>query len=145
MGIDKQKIEHKFKYNWKLSDGYPSPGIELHGLKVFGTFICGGGSTMGYKLAGFNHLGGVEIDSKVAAVYQANHEPKYLFNEDIRLFVKRNDIPEELYNLDILDGSPPCSSFSMAGSREKAWGKEKQFREGQAMQTLDDLVHRNPG
>jgi DNA (cytosine-5)-methyltransferase 1 len=28
----------------------------------------------------------------------------------------------------------------MAGSREKAWGKSKQFREGQAMQTLDDLV-----
>jgi len=28
----------------------------------------------------------------------------------------------------------------MAGSREKAWGKEKQFREGQAVQTLDDLV-----
>lgn len=51
-----------------------------------------------------------------------------------------NDLPKELYNLDILDGSPPCSTFSMAGSREKAWGKEKQFREGQAMQTLDDLV-----
>src|SRR6185503_9599664 len=45
----------------------------------------------------------------------------------------------EFYNLDILDGSPPCSTFSMAGSREEAWGKEKQFREGQAMQTLDDL------
>lgn len=49
-------------------------------------------------------------------------------------------MPDELYRLDILDGSPPCSTFSMAGSREKAWGKEKQFREGQAVQTLDDLV-----
>ena len=28
----------------------------------------------------------------------------------------------------------------MAGSREKAWGKKKQFREGQAVQVLDDLV-----
>jgi site-specific DNA-cytosine methylase len=42
----------------------------------FGTFICGGGSTMGYKLAGFNHLGGVEIDVKVADVYKENHKPK---------------------------------------------------------------------
>jgi DNA (cytosine-5)-methyltransferase 1 len=49
------------------------------------------------------------------------------------------DLPPELFALDILDGSPPCSTFSMAGSREKAWGKEKHFREGQAKQVLSDL------
>jgi len=128
--------KHRFPYKWYLKDGYP----ESNGLNVFGTFICGGGSTMGYKLAGFNHLGGVEIDPKIADVYKTNHKPKHLFNEDIREFNKRTDLPKELYNLDILDGSPPCSTFSMAGSREKGWGKEKVFREGQAMQTLDDLV-----
>lgn len=130
---------NKFNYKWNLSDGYPAPGIENHGLKVFGTFICGGGSTMGYKLAGFNHLGGVEIDREVADVYKENHKPKYLFVEDIRTFANKDDFPEELFNLDILDGSPPCSSFSMAGNREKDWGKEKVFREGQALQRLDDL------
>jgi DNA (cytosine-5)-methyltransferase 1 len=128
--------EHRFPYKWYLKDGYP----ESNGLNVFGTFICGGGSTMGYKLAGFNHLGGVEIDPKIADVYRTNHKPLHLYNEDIRVFNGRNNLPPELYDLDILDGSPPCSSFSMAGSREKAWGKEKQFREGQAVQTLDDLV-----
>jgi DNA (cytosine-5)-methyltransferase 1 len=46
---------------------------------------------------------------------------------------------KELFDIDILDGSPPCSSFSMSGSREKAWGKNKKFREGQANQVLDDL------
>lgn len=131
--------EHKFPYKWNLKDGYPAKNIESNNLNVFGTFICGGGSTMGYKLAGFNHLGGVEIDPKVAAVYKINHNPKYLYIQDIREFVKRDDIPDELYNLDILDGSPPCSSFSMAGNREKDWGKEKVFREGQALQVLDDL------
>jgi DNA (cytosine-5)-methyltransferase 1 len=131
--------KHKFAYKWNLSDGYPAPGIEKHGLKVFGTFICGGGSTMGYKLAGFDHLGGVEIDPQVANIYKANHNPKYLFIEDIRDFADRTIFPNELYNLDILDGSPPCSSFSMAGNREKDWGKEKVFREGQAKQRLDDL------
>lgn len=44
-----------------------------------------------------------------------------------------------MIELDILDGSPPCSTFSMAGSREKAQGKEKHFREGQAKQVLSDL------
>jgi len=131
--------EHKFKYKWNLIEGYPAQGIEKHGLKVFGTFICGGGSTMGYKLAGFEHLGGVEIDPPVADVYKTNHNPKYLFIEDIRDFANRLEFPEELYNLDILDGSPPCSSFSMAGNREKDWGKEKVFREGQSLQRLDDL------
>lgn len=130
---------HKFSYNWNLAEGYPAKGIEPNGLKVFGTFICGGGSTMGYKLAGFDHLGGVEIDPKIAKVYKENHKPKYLFVEDIREFNKRNDLPDELFKLDILDGSPPCSSFSMAGNREKDWGKEKKFKEGQALQTLDDL------
>jgi DNA (cytosine-5)-methyltransferase 1 len=133
-------MSHKFKYKWYLKDGYPATNIEKNNLNVFGTFICGGGSTMGYKLAGFNHLGGVEIDKQVADIYQTNHNPKYLFNEDIRQFNKRTDLPKELFELDILDGSPPCSTFSMAGSREKAWGKSKQFREGQANQTLDDLV-----
>lgn len=130
---------HLFPYKWYLKDGYPAKGITKNDYNVFGTFICGGGSTMGYKLAGFNHLGGVEIDPKIARVYELNHKPKHLFLEDIRHFVKRSDIPDELYNLDLLDGSPPCSSFSMAGNREKDWGKKKVFKEGQSEQVLDDL------
>lgn len=132
--------KHKFPYKWHLKDGYPAKGIEKNDCTVFGTFICGGGSTMGYKLAGYNHLGGVEIDPPIADVYKINHSPKYLFLEDIRAFNQREDLPAELYNLDLLDGSPPCSSFSMAGNREKDWGKDKVFREGQAHQRLDDLV-----
>lgn len=131
---------HLFPYRWKLSDGYPAKGIPRHGRKVFGTFICGGGSTMGYKLAGYDHIGGVEIDPKVAEVYRVNHNPRHLYVEDIRAFNERADLPDELFSLDLLDGSPPCSSFSTAGSREKGWGKAKVFREGQAHQRLDDLV-----
>lgn len=132
--------KHLFPYKWNLADGYPSANIQKNEYNVFGTFICGGGSTMGYKLAGFNHLGGVEIDPPIADVYKTNHKPKHLYNLDIRDFNKLIDLPKELFELDILDGSPPCSTFSMAGSREKAWGKEKVFREGQAKQSLDDLV-----
>jgi DNA (cytosine-5)-methyltransferase 1 len=131
---------YKFSYKWYLKDGFPAKGIEKHGLNAFGTFVCGGGSTMGYKLAGYEHLGGVEYDPKIAKVYNENHKPKYLFTEDIREFNKLKDIPSELFNLDLLDGSPPCSSFSMAGNRDKDWGKQKQFREGHAFQRLDDLV-----
>ena len=132
-------MNHRFPFKWYLKDGYPAKGIKKHGLKVFSCFACGGGSTMGYKLAGYDVLGCNEIDKKIIEVYKLNHKPKFAFNEDIRTFRKRDDLPEELFNLDILDGSPPCSSFSMVGNREKDWGKKKQFTEGQAFQTLDDL------
>lgn len=130
---------YKFSYQWYLKNGFPANGIEKHDLKVFGTFICGGGSTMGYKLAGYNHLGGVEIDKQITPIYKLNHNPKYLYNEDIREFRIRKDLPQELFELDILDGSPPCSVFSLSGKREKSWGIEKTFREGQVKQSLDDL------
>lgn len=123
---------------WNLSD---LKGVEKNGMKVLSCFSCGGGSTMGYKLAGYEVIGAVEIDPEMAAIYKANHHPKWLFNMPIQEFNKLpdNDIPEEFFNIDILDGSPPCSSFSMAGSREKKWGKKSHFREGQAEQHLDDL------
>ena len=96
---------------------------------------------MGYKLAGCDVLGCCEIDKKMNEIYVKNHNPKYNFLMDIRDFNKLPDeeIPQELFNLDILDGSPPCTTFSMAGRREETWGKMKKFREGQAEQTLDDL------
>ena len=72
-------------------------------------------------------------------MYVKNHRPKYNYHMDIRDFNKLKILPRELYNLDILDGSPPCSTFSMAGLREDAWGVEKRFREGQKKQVLDDL------
>jgi DNA (cytosine-5)-methyltransferase 1 len=106
---------------------------------VFSCFSCCGGSTMGYKLAGFDVIGCNEIDPKVIEVYKANHKPKYAFNCSIRDLLKIEDLPEELYNLDILDGSPPCTSFSTAGVRDRDWGKAKKFSEGQALQRLDDL------
>lgn len=123
---------------WKLTD---LADVPKNGLKVFSCFHCGGGSTMGYKLAGYEVLGGVEIDPQMMAIYRANHQPKHSYLMGVAEFNKipDADLPPELFALDVLDGSPPCSSFSMAGSREKAWGDKKKFREGQAEQVLDDL------
>ena len=125
-------------YKWNLA----TANFTKDKGKVFSCFACGGGSTMGYKLAGFDVIGCNEIDKRVNKVYVRNHNPKYNYLCDIRELVKlakNKQLPAELYNLDILDGSPPCSSFSMAGNREKDWGKEKHFREGQASQVLDTL------
>lgn len=94
---------------------------------------------MGYKLAGYTVIGNCEIDPRVAKVYEANLHPKYPYVMDVRDFLNIPHLPSELYELDVLDGSPPCSTFSTAGDREKAWNTEKVFKEGQAAQRLDDL------
>lgn len=123
------------KCAWFLTD---LKDIPKNGVKVFSTFACGGGSTMGYKLAGCDVIGANDIDPEMAYHYKLNHNPKYYYLCPIKQLLTK-DLPDELFNLDILDGSPPCSTFSMAGNREKDWGRKKHFREGQAKQVLDDL------
>ena len=129
------KNEHRFPWKWNLSD---LEKVEKNGKNVFSCFSCGGGSSMGYKLAGFTVVGCCEIDPRMLEIYKANLHPRLPYQADVRDFVNM-DLPEELYHLDILDGSPPCSVFSMAGDREDGWNKEKVVREGQAKQKLDDL------
>jgi len=121
-------------YKWKFKD-YPQ---EKNEYTVFSCFSCGGGSTMGYKLAGFDVIGNCEIDKKINKVYVNNHHPEFNYECPVIDLIDRK-LPDELYNLDILDGSPPCSAFSMAGLRESVWGKKKKFSEGQEEQILDRL------
>jgi len=130
------KINLKFNYRWLLQNLHLN---RYHQSKVFSTFSGGGGSSMGYKLAGYNVIGCCEIDPKMMIIYKQNLYPTYAYLEPIQKFKFRNNLPKELYNLDILDGSPPCSTFSLAGSRNKYWGKKKKFNEGQAEQILDEL------
>ena len=129
-------MKHKFDYHWTLKDANFTKDKGM----VFSCFACGGGgSSIGYKLAGFDVIGCNEIDHRMMYAYCQNHNPRFPFLEPIQTFKEKQDLPPELFNLDILDGSPPCSTFSMAGSRENAWGKMKHFREGQAEQILDTL------
>ena len=129
------KSDHRFPWKWNLAD---LKYVKGNGRKVFSCFSCGGGSSMGYKLAGYEMIGCCEIDPRMVAVYRQNLHPPLVYNVDVRELLNQ-PLQSVLYELDILDGSPPCSVFSMAGDREAGWNKEKVFREGQAKQKLDDL------
>lgn len=120
---------------WSLAD---LPKKTASSPKVMTTFACGGGSSMGYRLAGCDVIAANDIDPEMAWHYKLNLNPKYYFLCPIRDLLTK-ELPEELFNLDILDGSPPCSTFSVSGGRESDWGKKKHFREGQAEQVLSDL------
>ncbi len=131
------------EHAWHLADLAKVP---RNGVRVMSTFACGGGSSMGYKRAGCEIIAANDCDEDMARHYRANLDPKHYFLCPIgELVAKRDDgtyirdLPAELQGIDILDGSPPCSTFSPAGQREKAWGKNKKFREGQVEQVLSDL------
>ena len=64
---------HRFPWKWGLKDLEQVP---KNGLTVFSCFSCGGGSSMGYKLAGYDVIGNCEIDPRVQQLYEKNLHPK---------------------------------------------------------------------
>jgi DNA (cytosine-5)-methyltransferase 1 len=115
--------------------------IPWNGYNVISTFAGCGGSSLGYRMAGFRVLWANEFIPAAQETYLANCEPHtYLDPRDIREIQ-----PEEILaqiklargELDILDGSPPCDSFSECGPREAGWGKVKNRRG--VKQRTDDL------
>jgi DNA (cytosine-5)-methyltransferase 1 len=108
--------------------------------RVFSLFSGIGGSSLGYKMAGFDVLGAVEFLDYQAANYRANWPGARLYEADIRELdpaAVLSDLGLKAGELDVLDGSPPCSPFSVSGSREGGWGKVKKF--GNRTQRSDDL------
>ena len=95
---------------------------------VVSTFAGGGGSSIGYRLAGGSVLLINEFIKEAARTYATNFPETLVDTRDIRKIngIKENGIhvgPQQFIgqvglgvrDLDILDGSPPCSQFSAAG------------------------------
>ena len=89
---------------------------------VISTFAGCGGSSLGYKLAGFRELLAVEWDDNAVETFRLNFQDVPVYHGDIC-----NLTSEECMRLaggikagelDILDGSPPCQGFSTAGKRK---------------------------
>ena len=112
-----------------------------NGFNVVTTFSGGGGSTLGYRMAGFKILWASEFVEEARKTYLANASPgTILDSRDIRKVT-----PEDILGairmkpgeIDLLDGSPPCASFSTVGNRSKDWGKSKKY--SSTKQRTDDL------
>jgi len=112
----------------------------MYKMKVVSTFSGCGGSSLGYKMAGMDVLACVEFIENAVDCYKKNFPDAKVFFDDVRN-VCGEDILKELNlnvgELDILDGSPPCASFSMSGIREKGWNKVKAY--SSKKQRVDDL------
>jgi len=114
--------------------------IPWNGLSVVSTFSGCGGSCLGYRLAGYRVLYANEFIEAAQVAYKDNHPNSILDTRDIRT-VQPEDILEKIGKkkgeVDILDGSPPCSAFSTAGSLAGGWGKVKVYSD--STQRVDDL------
>ena len=115
--------------------------IPWNGYNVVSTFSGGGGSCLGYRMAGYHVLYANEFVEEAQKTYKANHPNSFLDTRDIRN-VTGEDILKKINlkkgELDLFDGSPPCCAFSTAGKREDGWGKQRNYSDGK-VQRVDDL------
>tara|TARA_A100001388_G_scaffold189450_1_gene142475 strand:- start:3567 stop:4832 length:1266 start_codon:yes stop_codon:yes gene_type:complete len=105
-------------------------------------FAGGGGSSCAYKLAGgdvkyMNEFQQIHVDTYLANFPNTVHECKDIKEVTGKSIMEMTGIQK--YELDILDGSPPCPPFSMAGSKREGWNQEK-VAYGMKQQNIEDLT-----
>eukprot|EP00918_Siedleckia_nematoides_P069577 GHVU01151719.1.p1 GENE.GHVU01151719.1~~GHVU01151719.1.p1 ORF type:complete len:410 (+),score=60.17 GHVU01151719.1:22-1230(+) len=106
------------------------------GLTCASTFAGAGGSSLGWRMAGFRVLYANEFVPIAQESYKANAAPYTVVDgRDVKKVT-----PEDVLRacnlaageLDVLDGSPPCQAFSTSGRREKGWGTDREYEHGDA-------------
>jgi DNA (cytosine-5)-methyltransferase 1 len=123
-----------------IEDVKKSSSREL--FTVVSTFAGGGGSSTGYRLAGGKVIAINEFVEEAVATYSLNFPDTKVILGDIKnitgkdLLQAGNLSPGEL---DILDGSPPCSAFSSSGKGKKGWNKDKKYSDGKTVTNIEDL------
>jgi DNA (cytosine-5)-methyltransferase 1 len=114
--------------------------VPSNGYRVVSTFTGCGGSCLGFRLAGYSTIWASEFVDVARDCYRLNFPDVPIDPRDIRT-VQPSEILKaiglEAGAIDVLEGSPPCASFSTAGKRQKHWGKTKRYSETE--QRSDDL------
>lgn len=79
-------------------------------MKSLEIFSGAGGLAKGLELAGFEHSAFVEFNKDACATLRRNFPPEKVFEGDIRDF----DL-NQLSDIDVVAGGPPCQPFSLGG------------------------------
>jgi len=112
--------------------------VSSNGLQIVSTFSGCGGSCLGFRMAGYRVLWANEFVPAAADTYRANHPTTPLDVRDIREVTGASirDVIGDA-RIDVLEGSPPCASFSSAGVRDAHWGRVRDYSD--TKQRTDDL------
>ena len=136
-------------------------------FKVISTFAGGGGSSTGYRLAGGKILCINEFVEEARNTYNENYPDTPILPDDIKQLTGKDLMAVAgvgVGELDILDGSPPCSAFSVAGKlshnvyeeehvdlfgnvtikkvsgkHSDGWGQTKNYSDGKMVENIEDL------
>lgn len=99
---------------------------------VISTFAGGGGSSLGYKWAGYKELLAIDFDKNSCETLKANFPDLTVWQRDITT-VQIEEILQQckikVGELDLLDGSPPCQGFSTAGKRNLNDSRNDLFKD----------------
>lgn len=117
--------------------------LPRNGLTCMSTFSGCGGSCLGFEWAGYRPLLAVEFVPAAADSYEANHVGVPVYRDDIRGLTARKALALmgiRKGELDVLEGSPPCESFSTAGKLSAGWGQQRNYSDGK-VQRMDDLFY----
>lgn len=82
-------------------------------INVLDLFCGAGGLSLGFQNAGFSIYGGIEWDSLASLTHNKNFKTQYHFTGDITE-VSDKTIENELMEIDVIIGGPPCQGFSSA-------------------------------
>jgi DNA (cytosine-5)-methyltransferase 1 len=152
-------------YPYKMQDVYAAAAQEK--FKVISTFAGGGGSSTGYRLAGGKVLVINEFVEEAARTYAENYPDTIILSGDIKELFGKDFLDAAdvgVGEIDILDGSPPCSAFSVSGSlshniheeehidlwgnvtiekvpgkHSDGWSKTKNYSDGKKVENIEDL------
>lgn len=115
--------------------------LPWNGFTAASTFSGCGGSSLGYRMAGYRVLWANEFVPAARECYRANAAPHTIVDpRDIRTIEPQqvlDAIKLQPGALDLWDGSPPCASYSAAGKRSALWGQVKKYSD--TAQRTDDL------
>ena len=150
---------------YELQDVYDASSQNK--FTVVSTFAGGGGSSTGYRLAGGKILCINEFVEEAQNTYRENYSDTPILPGDIKELSGKDFLDVAgigVGELDILDGSPPCSAFSVAGKlshniheeehidlwgnvtvekvsgkHSDGWGQTKNYSDGKTVENIEDL------
>ena len=162
IGMRRRKMAY---YPYNLKDVHDASAQEK--FKVISTFAGGGGSSTGYRLAGGKVLCINEFVEEAVNTYRENYPDTHILPGDIKQLSGQDFLDAAgvgVGEIDILDGSPPCSAFSVAGKlshnsveeqridlygnvtiekvsgkHSDGWGQTKNYSDGKMVENIEDL------
>lgn len=117
--------------------------LPWNGFNAVSFFSGCGGSSLGYRLAGYRVLYANEFVDAARDCYARNKADYTVLDardiRDVRAADVLDAIGLAVGELDLMDGSPPCASFSSSGVGSEGWGKVRSYSDRR--QRTDDLFH----